>query len=196
MDESFLALRASFSSAGGSRISYTDESRRDRDPQGVLWARVSQSLDERGALTGAPRWREINPAQQRETMSKLLCQFCRKPARTPEGILFLHSVEEGVPEPSTSVRTAQPPFCIKHARMAPKRCSRLAKHRSVALLAQSAPLYGVIGTPHRYMPDRSIQVMACDGAPVPYGHADLDWTVASQLVRTLRAFTVVNLDDL
>ncbi|MGV9883025.1 hypothetical protein [Streptomyces sp. NPDC003006] len=163
--------------------------------QGVLWARVSQSLDEHGVLTGAPRWKMIHPARQRETMSQLLCQFCREPARTDEGILFLHSTEEGLPDPSISVRTTQPPFCRKHVRMAPKRCPHLAKH-GVALLAQSAPLYGVVGTPHRYTTDRTIQVMACDGAPVPYGHADLDWMVAAQLVRTLRAFTVVNLEDL
>ncbi|MEV0445979.1 hypothetical protein AB0I84_22570 [Streptomyces spectabilis] len=196
MDESFSALRASFSNTGWSRISYTDEGPGDRDAQGVLWARVSQSLDERGELTGTPQWRMINPARQRETMTKLLCQFCRTPARTPEGILFLHSTKDGIPEPSTTVHTTQPPFCREHARMAPKRCSHLADRGHVALLAQSAPLYGVIGTPHAYAADRSIQVMACDGVPVPYGHADLAWLVASQLVRTLRAFTVVNLDDL
>ncbi|MBM7167158.1 hypothetical protein JQK87_01710 [Streptomyces sp. G44] len=196
MDESLSALRPSFGSTGWGRISYADEGWRDRDAQGVLWARVSQSLDEEGALTGAPRWRMINPARQRETMSKLLCQVCREPARTDQGILFPHSTEEGVPDPSTTVLTAQPPLCPVHAPVAPKRCPHLAKYGSVALLAQSAPLYGVIGTPHRYMPDRSIQVMACDGVPVPYGHADMAWMVATQLVRTLRAFTVVNLDDL
>ncbi|AZM56401.1 hypothetical protein DMA15_30625 [Streptomyces sp. WAC 01529] len=195
MDESFSALRASFSSAGGSRVRYADERRRDRDAQGVLWARVSQSLDEHGVLTGAPRWKMINPARQRETMSQLLCQFCREPARTDEGILFLHSTKAGALDPSTSLRTTQPPFCREHARTAPEGCSHLAKH-GVALLAQSAPLYGVVGTPYRYTVDRTIQAMAFDGDPVPYGHADLDWMVASQLVRTVRAFTVVNLEDL
>ncbi|MFD6435874.1 hypothetical protein [Streptomyces venezuelae] len=196
MDDTLLSLRASFTSAGGSRIAYTDERRGDRDPQGVLWARVSQSLDERGAPTGKPLWRMISPPRQRETMSQLRCQDCRVLARTPEGLVFLHSTEDGVPEPSTTVLTAQPPVCLQHARMASKRCSHLAEHGFVALLAQSAPLYGVIGTPHRYTADRSIQVMACDGVPVPYGHADLDWLVASRLVRHIRAFTVVNLDDL
>ncbi|WP_055545670.1 hypothetical protein [Streptomyces kanamyceticus] len=197
MDESLVDLRASFTSAGGSRLSYADERPEDRDVQGALWARVSQSLDEHGVPTGAPLWRMVNPIRQRETMLRLRCQFCREPARTQDGILFVLSAEECVPEATTTVRTAQPPFCLKHARMAPRRCSHLAEHGHVALLAQSAPLYGVIGTPHRYAAaDRSIHVLASDGVPVPYGGAALDWMIAAQLVRTLRAFKVINLDDL
>ncbi|MEV0254768.1 hypothetical protein AB0H82_10970 [Streptomyces sp. NPDC050732] len=189
-------MRASLTSAGGSRISYADERPGDRDAQGALWARFSQSLDEHGEPTGAPLWGLINPVRLRETMSKLLCQFCREPARTPHGFLFLRSIEEGLPEPSTAVRTAQPPFCLTHARMAAKRCPHLVEHGYAALLAQSAPRYGVIGTPHRYTADRSIQVLASDGVPVPYGAAAMDWLVGAQLVRTLRAFTVVDLADL
>lgn len=41
VDESFLAIRASFSSAGSNHISRVDERWKNRDAQGVLWARVS-----------------------------------------------------------------------------------------------------------------------------------------------------------
>ncbi|MEU7644829.1 hypothetical protein AB0B59_09255 [Streptomyces huasconensis] len=197
MEESLLDLRAFLSSAGSSRISYWNETLGDRDGQGVLWARFSQSRDEHGDLTGAPRWKMISTPRQREAMSKLLCQFCGEPARMPDGrLLFLNSKEECGPNPNTTIRTAQPPFCLKHARMAPQRCPHLAEHGYVALLTQSAPLYGVIGTPYQYTADRTIQAMACDGVPVPYGSAALDWIVAAQLVRTPRAYTVVNLEDL
>ncbi|MFI5738892.1 hypothetical protein ACIA9I_10995 [Streptomyces anulatus] len=35
-----------------------------------------------------------------------------------------------------------------------------------------------------------------DDAPVPYGHPQVGWFLASQLVRELRDYEVVNLDDL
>jgi len=31
---------------------------------------------------------------------------------------------------------------------------------------------------------------------LPYGHPDLSWFLASQMVRRLRAYTVIALDDL
>lgn len=37
---------------------------------------------------------------------------------------------------------------------------------------------------------------ADSSVPVPYGNPALRWFLASQLVRTLRSFTVVDLDDL
>ncbi|WP_327297762.1 MULTISPECIES: hypothetical protein [unclassified Streptomyces] len=79
--------------------------------------------------------------------------------------------------------------------MAAKRCDHLAEHGHVAILAQSAPLYGVIGTPYAYT-SSGLQALAGDDTPVPYGDPALRWFLASQLVRTLRAFTVVDLDDL
>ncbi|GGV68379.1 hypothetical protein GCM10010277_77610 [Streptomyces longisporoflavus] len=63
------------------------------------------------------------------------------------------------------------------------------------LLAQSAPLYGVIGTPHAYTVN-GVTVLAADDVPVPYGNPALRWFPASQLVRTLWSFRVVDLDDI
>ncbi|MWA07685.1 hypothetical protein [Streptomyces sp. BA2] len=192
--DSFLALRASFDSEGHSRLAYWDETRQDRDVRGTLWARVSQSIGADRLPTGEPKWHLVHPARQRETMLLLKCQVCVTNARTPDGILFLESKKDGIPAASTPIRTAQPPLCRRHARIAAKRFPYLAEHGHVALLAQSAPLYGVIGTPHMYSPS-GIRVLAGDNVPVPYGHPDLRWFLASQLVRTLRAFRVVYLND-
>ncbi|NGO66831.1 hypothetical protein [Streptomyces boncukensis] len=193
--DSFLSLRATFDAAGVARLGYWDETREDRDVRGVLWGRVSQSIGPDRLPTGEPKWRMVHPSRQRETMLKLKCQVCVQNARTPEGILFLEAKKDGVPMASTPVRSAQPPVCLRHARLAAKRCPYLAEHGHVALLAQSAPLYGVIGTPHAYT-DNGLRVLSGDDVPVPYGDPALRWFLASQLVRTLRSFTVVDLDDL
>ncbi|MGW5731734.1 MULTISPECIES: hypothetical protein [Streptomyces] len=150
--DSLPALRASFDAAGVSRLSYWDETAQDRDVRGVLWARVTQSLGADRLPTGAPRWRLIHPARQRECMLNFRCQVCLGDARSPEGLLFLESKKDGVPVStlSATVRTAQPPVCRQHARTATERCPHLAAHGHVALLTQSAPLFGVIGTRHAY----------------------------------------------
>lgn len=180
---------------GRARLGYWDETRQDRDVNGVLWSRVSQSIGDDGLPAGEPKWRLVHRARQRETMLHLRCQVCGANARTSEGILFLESRKDSVPTSSTTVRTAQPPVCRRHARIASKKCDHLAKHGSVTLLAQSAPLYGVLGTPHTYS-DNGVQVLVGNDAPVPYGDPALRWFLASQLVRTVRAFTVVDLNDL
>ncbi|MDQ0601987.1 hypothetical protein QF037_006332 [Streptomyces canus] len=191
--DSFLALRASFGADGRSRLSYWDESRDDRDVRGTLWARTSQSIGRDGMPVGSPRWRLVHPARQRHTMMNLLCQVCVGPTKTPDGYLFLESGT--VPGPGVTVRTAQPPVCLKHAHAAAKLCPNLVRHGHVALMVQSAPLYGVIGTPYQWSSD-GVQTLAGDDIPLPYGSPNLRWFLASQLVRTLRAFTVIDLDDL
>ncbi|MGW7090075.1 hypothetical protein ACWGH2_42200 [Streptomyces sp. NPDC054871] len=193
--DSFLSLRASFDLAGNPRLGYWDEMPEDRDVRGVLWSRVSQSIGADRLPTGEPKWRLVHPARQRECMLKLKCQVCVSDARAPEGILFLESKKGGIPTPSTTVLTAQPPVCQRHARMAARRCPYLAEHGHVALLAQNARLYGVIGTPHEYTIN-GIRVLAADDDPVPYGEPALRWFLASQLVRSLRSFRVVDLDDI
>lgn len=196
-DQSFLQLRASFSSAGSSRLKYVDETRRDRDVQGVLWARVSQRLDpEHQRPTGRPLHGLVHPVRQRETMRGLLCQWCKQPARSPAGgLVFLESARADVASASATVRTSQPPVCLRHACKAVERCSGLVKHGAVVLLAQSAPVYGVLGTRYEYV-DGVIRALEPVEEPIPYGHHALDWILASQLVRTLRAFTVISLADL
>lgn len=79
--------------------------------------------------------------------------------------------------------------------MAARRCPRLRSKGHVALLATRFPLYGVIGTPYQYTAD-GIQPLAASDAPLPYNHPQIGWFLASQLVRELREYEVVSLDDL
>ncbi|MFI2116657.1 hypothetical protein ACH489_19520 [Streptomyces rubiginosohelvolus] len=79
--------------------------------------------------------------------------------------------------------------------MAARRCPRLRSKGHVALLATRFPLYGVIGTPYQFTGD-GIQPLASSDAPLPYSHPQTNWFLASQLVRELREYKVVNMDDL
>ncbi|MBT2491604.1 hypothetical protein J7E96_24365 [Streptomyces sp. ISL-96] len=160
---------------------------------GVLWGRCSQSIGPGRLPEGLPRWKMIHPARQRETMAMLRCQVCVGPAKTDAGTLFLETAtgyRSGWPP-----RTAQPPVCLEHAHLAAERCPHLVRNGHVALMVRKSPLYGVIGTPYMYGLD-GVQALAGDDAPVPYGDPGLWWFLASQLVRELRDYTVVNLDDL
>ncbi|MCC5033294.1 hypothetical protein DMH02_008695 [Streptomyces sp. WAC 00631] len=187
-----IALRARFGPGGRSLLGYWDEVPEDRDTRGVLWSRCSQSIGHDRMPVGRPRWRMVHPARQRETMLKLRCQVCAGPARTPDGrYLFL---ESGKLEASTRlVWTAQPPVCVDHARAAAEVCPHLSRSGHVALLVRAAPLFGVIGTPYQWT-SAGMRALPADDVPVPYGHPNLGWFLASQLVRELRDVETVDLD--
>ncbi|MEV7381937.1 hypothetical protein [Streptomyces lydicus] len=78
--------------------------------------------------------------------------------------------------------------------MAVQRCRNLVNHGHVALMATRCPLYGVIGSPYQW--NDGVRALPGDDEPVPYGNDRLRWFLASQLVRELREYQVVNLDDL
>jgi hypothetical protein len=128
-------------------------------------------------------------------MMTLRCQICVGPTKTPDGYLFLESSADGTPPPGDSPLTAQPPVCLPHARAAAQQCRHLVQKGHVALMVRSAPLYGVIGTQYQWSTG-GLKDLAGDDAPVRYGTPALPWFLASQLVRELRDFTVVKLDDL
>ncbi|MFC9620086.1 hypothetical protein ACFTXM_08840 [Streptomyces sp. NPDC056930] len=192
--ESHLALRATFDRAGLSALGYWDESREDRDPRGVLWGRCSQLIGRDGLPSGRPQWGFVHPARQRETMTHLRCQICVGPTRTPEGYPFLAPSAGGVPRPGDILRTWQPPVCLAHLRVAVEQCPHLQKGY-ITLMVRSAPLYGVIGTPYQWTA-RGIKELPGDDTPIPYRASELRWFLASQLVRCLQDFTVVDLHDL
>ncbi|MFE5923557.1 hypothetical protein [Streptomyces sp. NPDC056468] len=176
------------------RLRYTDEERDDRDVRGVLWARCSHTRrDERGMPTGTPRWKLMHPSRQRETMQELRCQVCVKPARTPLGFVFLAGPND-YERDATSIITGQPPVCPKHARAAARLCPHLDS-RPMVFIARSAPLYGVHGTLYGYGED-GVEVVAAPDQPLPYGHANLRTFLASQLVRRLQSFRLVDVDEL
>ncbi|MDI3408914.1 hypothetical protein [Streptomyces cavernicola] len=173
-----------------------DEAVDDRDLRDVLWARVSQVLGRDNQPTGNPQWKLVHPARQRETMLYLRCQMCAGRAKTGAGTLFLETADAGdVNGLSGPIRTAQPPVCLEHARMAAERCPHLMREGHVALLATRCPLFGVIGTPYRFG-RTGPEALAGDDVPVPYGDPRLRWFLASQLVRELRQYQVVDLRDL
>lgn len=179
---------------GCPRLRYADEERDDRDVRGVLWARCSHARrDERGMPTGKPQWKLVHPSRQRETMQQLRCQVCVKPARTPLGFIFLAGSNDYEPD-ATSVITGQPPVCRRHVRASASLCPHL-DGRPMVFLARSAPLYGVHGTLYGYGGD-GVHVVAVPDHPLPYGHPNVPMLLASQLVRRLNSFRLVDLEEL
>ncbi|MFF9221854.1 hypothetical protein [Streptomyces viridosporus] len=179
---------------GRYQLRYTDEDPRDRDLRGVLWGRCSFGpVDDSKMPTGRPQWRLMHPFRQRLTMQALRCQVCAEPARTPLGYVFLAGPAAVDPH-RVPVLTNQPPVCARHARPAADLCPHLTR-RPMVLLTQSAPLYGVNGVVYGYG-DQGVQVVHRPEGPIPYGHALLSTVLASQLVRRLSSFRLVDLDEL
>ncbi|GAA1009794.1 hypothetical protein STXM2123_1809 [Streptomyces sp. F-3] len=151
------------------------------------------SLDAFGKPTGDPRWRLVHPLRRRVTMAFLRCQVCTAPVKHRDGVLFLKTADRL--DCTAPLRTAQPPVCREHARMAAQRCPHLRRKGHIALLAARFPLYGVIGTAYQYG-ENSVQALTSTEAPLPYSHPQTGWFLASQLIREPREYEVVNLDDL
>ncbi|MFF9763296.1 MULTISPECIES: hypothetical protein [Streptomyces] len=75
-------------------------------------------------------------------------------------------------------------------------CPHLRKGH-VAFLAGTTSIWGVIGSRYRLTATGLEPLPVEEGdVPVPYGHPQLGWFLASQLVRELRDYEVVNVDDL
>ncbi|MGV9251448.1 hypothetical protein [Streptomyces sp. NPDC003697] len=181
-------------SGGHERLRYADEDPRDRDLRGVLWARCSfNPVDERNMPTGKPRWKDMHPYRQMVTMQAMRCQVCAERARTPLGFIFLAGPKDLNPE-KTTVLTNQPPVCARHVRAAAKLCPHLEEVPTV-FLAQSAPLHGVTGVLYG-IGDQGVQVVARPEAPMPYGNSKLRTFLASQLVRRLGSFRVLDMEEL
>jgi len=186
----------------GRGLVYRHEVEGDRDRQGVLWARTSQSR-ENGQVVGRPRWRDVHPARQRECMERLRCQGCAGPAsRTDAGYLFLASPVSSntVPGWPEGHLTAQPPLCLEHAKVSVEQCGYLVRSGAVALRAQVPRLYGVLGTRYACGLDGKPRAIDADdpaGSEVyPYRHRHLrPWLLASQLVRQLCEVTEVDLAE-
>jgi hypothetical protein len=191
--EHLSALRASFGGDGRARLGYWDETPQDRGPRGELWGRCSQRIAPDRLPQGRPAWRMVHPARQRETMERLLCQVCAGSTKVGDAHLFLESTES--PTPAKRILTAQPPVCPAHAAAAIHQCPHLLRNGHRALLVRHAPLYGVIGTPYQWSAS-GLQALPGDDEPLPYTSPMLPWYLASQLVRTIRDYTVVDLDDL
>ncbi|MCX4773732.1 hypothetical protein [Streptomyces sp. NBC_01285] len=190
-------LTLSMNAFGSVRLAYRNETPADRGPHGELWARCSQSVDASGSPAGKPQWRLVNPARQLACMRQLRCQIGFCSAETDRGYVFLAGSAEGAAHRGGEpVRTAQPPVCLKHVRPAIELCPHLRKGH-VAFRARATSVWGVIGSRYR-LSALGLEPLPAehDDAPVPYGHPQVSWFLASQLVRELRDYEVVNLDDL
>ncbi|MFJ1974080.1 hypothetical protein ACIO93_36230 [Streptomyces sp. NPDC087903] len=179
---------------GNYRLHYRDEDVRDRDLRGVLWARCAfNPVDERGMPTGTPLWKLMHPYRQMMTMQAMRCQVCTRHARTPLGFVFFAGPGDHDPaQPQTL--TNQPPVCPRHVRAAAALCPHL-ETKPMVFLATSAPLYGVTGTLYGLNGD-GVHVVAKPDHPLPYGHPNLATFLASQLIRRLSSFRVVELETL
>ncbi|MFJ1975340.1 hypothetical protein ACIO93_42750 [Streptomyces sp. NPDC087903] len=179
---------------GRLHLHYLDEDPRDRDLQGVLWARCSfNPLDAQGQPAGRPQWKLVHPYRQMMTMQALRCQICTAPARTPLGLVFLAGPHDHTPG-TAEVLTNQPPVCARHVRTAARLCPHLGGNPTV-FLAQSAPLYGATGTLYG-LGAHDVQPVAQPGPPLPYGHPGMSCFLASQQIRRLSAFRTLALDEL
>jgi len=190
-------LTLSMNAFGSVRLAYQDETPADRGPRGELWARCSQSLNASGKPTGKPQWRLVNPTRQRKAMEQLRCQVGFCPTETDQGYVFLAgAAEDASHRAGEPVKTAQPPVCLKHLRPAIELCPHLRKGH-VAFRARATSVWGVIGSRYRLTPTGLAPLpVDIDDERVAYGHPQLGWFLASQLVRELRDYEVVNLDDL
>ncbi|MFF0698334.1 hypothetical protein ACFYU4_37585 [Streptomyces tendae] len=180
----------------GPRLYYRDEDpQRDRPMRGVLWGRCSFTpLDDRQMPTGAPQWKLMHPYRQMLTMQTLHCQVCARPARTPLGFIFLTGPRDEDPT-KAEIRTNQPPVCAKHARAAAALCPHLEKDPMV-FLARSAPLYGVHGTIYGLNGRGEVHIVAQPDHALPFGHPNLATMLATQLIRRLSSFRVLDMEEL
>ncbi|MFD5633651.1 hypothetical protein ACFWJM_05835 [Streptomyces sp. NPDC127077] len=182
------------SAPGRSRLHYLDEHPQDRDHRGVLYARVGWNpLDADGMPTGEPQWKFMHPHRQMMTMQTLRCQVCTQPAKTKIGFIFFAGPRDEDPT-QTQILTNQPPVCARHVRTVAALCPHMEK-RPMVFLAQRAPLYGVSGVLYGRLVRGGLHVVVPDCA-VPYGNPDLATFLASQMVRRLSSFRVLDLDEL
>jgi hypothetical protein len=177
----------------GGGIGYADETILDRDEHGVLWARFTSRIG-----VGKPLFRELHPARQRRAMRRLLCQVCAQPAdRSGQGTLWLIPGDEithyqGRPE---DMPTIYPPVCAPCAHLSVRMCPAL-REQYTAIRAHSR-LHGVIGVEFQagYPCPRPAPQDATSYA-VSFRDPAIAWVMATQLVRTLRERTVIDLERL
>ncbi|MFB7739356.1 hypothetical protein ACFC08_34370 [Streptomyces sp. NPDC056112] len=86
-------------------------------------------------------------------------------------------------------------MCPKHARAAAALRPHLEKNPMV-FLARSAPLYGVGGVIYGLNADNQVHVVARPDHALTFGHPNIPTLLASQLIRRLSSFRVVDMGEL
>jgi hypothetical protein len=186
-DEERRTSRIVYRARGG--IAYADETLMDRDEWDVLWTRMAARVG-----SGRPLFAMMHPLRQRRAMLRLLCQVCAHPAdRTEDGHLWLVPAghEAGW---SAAMDTIHPPLCVACARISVRTCPAL-RPGFTALRAHSR-VTGATGI--QFQPGHRFPALAPSDEGEVIGHGDprARWILATQLVRTLHAWAVVDLDEL
>jgi hypothetical protein len=182
-----IVMRSSMGIGFG--IAFADETAADRDRDGVLWTRKPDRH-----CQGRPEFGNVHSRRQRRAMRLLLCQVCGQPAdRDADGVLWLlpdyYAEAQGWPE---NYDLAEPPICRSCVAVATRLCPALRRGH-LGIRARHAPVCGVRGLV--YGPSRPAPVVVGD-YEVRYDNSTIRWTVADQLLRTLRGCTSIDLDDL
>jgi hypothetical protein len=171
---------------GRTGIGYRRERPGDRDARGVLWRRYVRAPGE-----GTPEFAGVHPHRQRRAMRRLLCQVCGGPAdRDDRGVLWLAG-EAGRGWSDDEV-TGHPPVCLRCAGTARRACPYLRDTGTLALRVRDAPLVGVSGL--LYEPYRR-ELVRTGPVTLAYDDPRVRFVQAVQLMRGLRDWTVVDLDD-
>lgn len=168
--------------ATSSGIAYADETLIDRDGEGVLWRRQPSRPRQ-----GHPEFRKVHPVRQRRAMRRLLCQVCGGPAdRNEHGVLWLlRDHHDNWPNWPEGMANTYPPVCLPCARASIRECPAL-RQGYVAVRARHCPIVGVYGV--RYALAGSLATPS-GGTIATYEEPAIDWTLATQLVRSLHDCT-------
>ncbi|WP_328915484.1 MULTISPECIES: hypothetical protein [unclassified Streptomyces] len=169
----------------GSGLAYRDETPADRDRNGVLWARMTDSP---GA--GRPNYRMMHAHRQRHAMLHLLCQVCGGPAdRTSRGVLFLlprpDPAEQAQPDWPEGGLCSKPPVCRPCAALALRHCPHLTDPLFVR--SRKPRVWGAFGG--FYVPGPGGSLTPTPDDHLPYGHPGTPWFLASQLLLQLTRCT-------
>ncbi|WP_328913246.1 MULTISPECIES: hypothetical protein [unclassified Streptomyces] len=196
-----LALRPFRNGLG---LCYADEHDDDRDPSGILYARVTQTRNPTNWPTGKPHWKQVHPSRQRECATHMLCHVCKnQPSHNEHGTLFIDVPStQGHPEASQleGLRTFQPPVCLRHAKTAIDLCPHLKRNAFVAMRVAAPRVVGMLGTPYTISgftitPARTPGGTAMKQAIIPFNHPQRHYFLGAQYAIELNQVTVVDLED-
>jgi hypothetical protein len=189
----------------GLRLAYSDESPDDRDHHGLLYVRMSQSLDAAGWPTGQPEREGVHSGRQRECMGEFFCHVCKRDVgefTNLLGVLFVEVVgppdrtKPGWPEGHV---TCQPPVCPAHAGNSVGLGPHVKRADVVAMRVRTQHWHGLLGTPYQPGPDDA----GPQPAPTPDGSGETviafddprrHLFLGSRLAISLHDVTVVDLD--
>ncbi|WP_433892726.1 hypothetical protein [Streptomyces sp. CA-111067] len=182
-------------------LRYPDERPEDRDHEGILYARVTQSLNAAGRPVGQPIWPKVHPSRQRECMGEMLCHYCKgEPSHTAAGTLFLDVVgpeQRAKPDWPEGSFTFQPPLCLPHAKKAVDDCGHGHRHGGFTGLRVLEPRWhGVLGTPYQDSAGRPKATRTGAGRNtevIPFNHPHKRLFLGTQYALALHDVTVVDL---